>query len=70
MSVATTRPPAKRDYRLIGPEGKRATDQGLTSAQWFTPQLPRAQLKELMRRRDGPAIRDTLIWFAGLGLTG
>ena len=32
--------------------------------------IPRKRLKELMQRKDGPAIRDTLIWFAALGVTG
>ncbi|WNR42715.1 hypothetical protein [Paenibacillus roseipurpureus] len=27
-------------------------------------------MKELINRKDRPAIRDTLIWFAALGITG
>ncbi len=63
-------PPAKRDYRLIGAEGKRAGERGLVSASWYTPSIPRQRLKELMRRKDGPAIRDTLLWFAGFAVSG
>src|SRR5208282_5123769 len=43
---------------------------GLASAKWWSPPIPRAELKELMRRKDGPAIRDTLIWFAALVVSG
>ncbi|TLS52794.1 fatty acid desaturase [Paenibacillus antri] len=53
----------KRDYSLTGLEGKRAEERGLVSAQWYTTSIPRQRMKELMKRKDGPAIRDTLIWF-------
>ena len=59
-----------RDYRLVGPENERAVASGLASAKWYSPPVPRAKLKDLMRRRDGPAIRDTLIWFAALIASG
>jgi fatty acid desaturase len=60
----------QRDYSLVGPESEQAEKLGLASANWYASTIPRARLKELMRRRDGPAIRDTLIWFAALGLSG
>ena len=66
MSVAIER----RDYSLIGPESEKAVASGLASAKWYAPPLTRAELKELMRRKDGPAIRDTLIWFAALIISG
>jgi fatty acid desaturase len=59
-----------RDYSLVGQNSKLAEEKGLASADWYTPVIPRKRLKELMQRRDGPAIRDTLIWFALLALTG
>lgn len=59
-----------RNYNLIGPNSKLAEEKGLASAQWYTCAIPRKRLKELMQRRNGPAIRDTLIWFALLILTG
>jgi fatty acid desaturase len=61
---------ASRDYSLTGPEGRRAQEQGLAGATWYASPIPRKQMKELMRRTDGPAIRDTLIWFAVLGALG
>jgi fatty acid desaturase len=52
----------RRDYSLVGAEARRADERGLVSANWYAHPIPRKQLKELMRRKDGPAIRDTAIW--------
>ena len=52
------------DYSLIGPCGERAAQAGLVAAEWYHTDVPRARMKALMRRRNGPAIRDTAIWFA------
>jgi fatty acid desaturase len=51
----------KRDYRLTGPENKRAQQKGLAGADWYICPISRGRLKELAKRKDGPAIRDTLI---------
>ncbi len=59
-----------RDYSLVGREAKLAEEMGLASAQWYTAPMPRKRLKELMQRKDGPAIRDTLIWIASFLVTG
>jgi fatty acid desaturase len=59
-----------RDYSLIGPEAQRAVERGLASAQWYACPVPRKQLKELMKRKDGPAARDAALWFALLLLSG
>ncbi len=59
-----------RDYSLVGQETLAAQQKGLASAQWYTCSIPRKQMKELMRRTDGPALRDTAIWFACLALFG
>jgi fatty acid desaturase len=52
----------RRDYSLTGPESRRAVEIGLASAEWYHSDVPRKVMKELMQRRDGPAIRDTLLW--------
>jgi fatty acid desaturase len=57
-----------RDYSLIGPSAELAAHQGLAAAEWYHSEIPRKRMKELMRRTDRPALRDTAIWF-GL-LTG
>ncbi len=58
-------PLVSRDYSLTGPSSKRALEIGLASAEWYHTEVPRKVIKELMTRRDGPAIRDTIIWALG-----
>jgi fatty acid desaturase len=64
----------RRDYSLTGPESKRAVERGLSEAQWYRTPVDRKRMKQLMQRRNGPAIRDTIIWLgamivlAGLGV--
>ncbi|RMF38165.1 MAG: fatty acid desaturase [Alphaproteobacteria bacterium] len=53
---------AARDYNLLGPDGARAVEPGLAAAEWYHSEVPRKAMKALMQRRDGLAIRDTLIW--------
>jgi fatty acid desaturase len=60
----------RRDYRLTGRENQRAVERGLSTAQWYAPPIPRKRLKELMQRKDGPAIRDTLLWLGLLAASG
>jgi fatty acid desaturase len=60
----------QRDYSLIGLDAKLAVETGLSAAQWYACPIPRKQLKELMKRSDGPAIRDTLIWLSALVVSG
>lgn len=60
----------KRDYSLSGPENANAVASGLANAQWYRCAIPRARMKELMKRSDGPATRDTILWIALLALTG
>ncbi len=61
-------------YSLTGPENQAAVAAGLAGGDWFRSAVPRKRMKELMRRSDHPAIRDTIIWlgllglFAGLGI--
>lgn len=60
-----------RDYRLTGPENKKAQDKGLAGADWYKCPIDRERLKALSKRKNGPAIRDTLIWLivlVGAGL--
>jgi fatty acid desaturase len=59
-----------RDYSLIGRNSQLAVEKGLASAQWYACPVPRKRLKELMQRKDGPALRDTTIWIAAFVATG
>lgn len=47
----------KRDYSPFGADAKRAVETGLTAAEWYHTEVPRKVMKDLMARRDGPAIR-------------
>jgi len=51
-----------RDYSLIGADTAASARKGLVDAKWYKTDIPRKQLKTLLMRRDGPAVRDTVIW--------
>ena len=65
MTAATGR----RDYGLLGEDAQSAQARGLSAAQWYSAPIDRKDLKALMKRSDGPAIRDTAIWLSALLLT-
>jgi len=68
--TARPAPFAPRDYSLTGPESARAVEAGLASADWYHSDVPRKVMKELMQRRDGPALRDTALWLGLLVISG
>lgn len=57
---------SKRDYSLTGNNAQRAVETGLAAAQWYHSDIDRKTMKELMKRSDGPAIRDTAIWLGSM----
>lgn len=59
-----------RDYSLTGINAKKSIDEGLASADWYTSPIPKDEMKKLLERKDGPAIRDTLIWFGLMAFFG
>lgn len=65
----------RRDYSLLGRDADRAVERGLAAAKWYHTDVPRQDMKALMRRSDSPAIRDTILWlglmivFAGIGIS-
>jgi fatty acid desaturase len=61
---------AKRDYSLVGENARLALEKGLAEATWHTSPVPKEKMRELLERRDGPALRDTIIWFGLLIATG
>jgi fatty acid desaturase len=58
------------EYSLTGPASERAVASGLAGAEWFHSEVPRKRMKELMRRSDYPAVRDTVIWLGGMLAAG
>ena len=55
-----------RNYSLLGPHAKRAVETGLATVQWYHTDIPRTEMKALMKRSDQPAIRDTIVLFASM----
>ena len=58
------------DYSITGASAQRAIEKGLAEADWYQSPVPRETMRKLLERRDGPAIRDTIIWFSLLFITG
>ena len=52
------------DYSLTGVNSTLAVEMGLAEADWYQCPVPRETLRKLLVRRNGPAIRDTILWFA------
>ncbi|SFR45668.1 fatty acid desaturase family protein [Litoreibacter janthinus] len=57
-----------RNYSLLGPDAQRAVKTGLAAADWYHTDIPRKDMKALMKRDDGPAMRDTIVLFAAMFL--
>ncbi len=57
------RPPERPGYTLNRENSDRAIELGLAEADWYQCPVPREAMRRLLVRRDGPAIRDTVIWF-------
>ena len=65
--------PRRRDYGLLGEDGRLAVERGLANAEWYRCPVDRAKMKQLMQRSDGRAIVDSLVWLGlliGLGVIG
>ncbi|MBW9065872.1 fatty acid desaturase family protein [Rhizobium herbae] len=60
----------KRDYSLLGRDAQAAVESGLAAAEWYHTDISRKQMKDLMRREDGPAIRDTILWLGSMVVCG
>lgn len=63
-AATVSAPPTKLDYSLTGVNSTIAVERGLAEAEWYQCPVPRETMRSLLQRRDGPAIRDTILWFA------
>jgi Na+-transporting NADH:ubiquinone oxidoreductase subunit F len=63
-TAVLSKPPTQLDYSLTGVNSARAVEKGLAEADWYQCPVPRETMRKLLERRDGPAIRDTLLWFS------
>src|SRR5215472_13451102 len=57
-------PSPQFDYSLTGVNSTLAIEKGLAEADWYQCPVPRETMRSLLERRNGPAIRDTILWFA------
>lgn len=60
ISIHTSNPA----YRITKENEAKAIEKGLAEADWYLCYVPRDTIRSLLKRRNGPAIRDTIIWFA------
>ncbi len=77
MSLQTTAMPEGycedariKDYSLVGRDTELAIQRGLAEADWYCSPVPKDQLRKLLERKDGPAIRDCLIYFGLIVIAG
>jgi Na+-transporting NADH:ubiquinone oxidoreductase subunit F len=63
-------PRMKLDYSLVGANSTLAVEKGLAEAEWYQCAIPRGTMRTLLERRDGPPIRNTLLWFALIFASG
>lgn len=66
MTTQTMEHPAaeKIDYSLTGSSAERAIALGLAEADWYQSPVPHKVMRELLVRKNGPALRDTILLFA------
>ena len=61
------------DYSLTGKDTALAIEKGLAEATWYTSPVPKAKMRELLERRDAPALWGLLLWvglLVGFGVWG
>ena len=58
------------DYSLTGVNATLAVEKGLAEAEWYTTPVPKAEMRKLLERRNGPAIRHTALLVVLLLATG
>lgn len=63
-NTVSMRPPEKLDYSLTGKNAAQAVELGLAEADWYQSPVHPNRLRALLKRKNFPAIRDTIIWFA------
>tara|TARA_R110002049_G_scaffold30_2_gene177 strand:+ start:2549 stop:4870 length:2322 start_codon:yes stop_codon:yes gene_type:complete len=62
-------PQIKLDYSLTGENANKSIALGLAEADWYQSPIPRKIMRKLLIRKDGPAIKDTLLLLAILIIT-
>ena len=45
------------DYSLVGKRTQQAIEEGLADATWYMSPVPKPTMRQLLQRRDWPAVR-------------
>ena len=64
MPIAAAKAIRLSEYSLVGKNTALAIEKGLAEATWYASPVPKEKMRELLQRRDWPAVRDTILWFA------
>ena len=70
LSAADAEEARRKDYSLVGTDTPLAIERGLAEADWYTSPVPRNVMRDLLERKDGPALRDTILYFALIAASG
>lgn len=74
LQTPSPNPSQKEDYSLVGEGAAKAEAAGLSNPSWFRPKVDPAEIRRLMAKDDGRALRDTALWlglmilFAAIGI--
>ena len=69
MAEAVSKKQTQKTYDLAD-FARTAPPSAQKPPHWYQPQIDRKQLSQLMKRRNGPALRDTVLLYLGLILSG
>ena len=58
------------DYNLNGESTLHAIESDLPDANWYQSPVRKDEMRELIKRKDSPAIKDTTIWLRLLLMSG
>ena len=73
MTIQTARLNQLSDYSLVGKDTNKAIQAGLAEATWYASPVSKAQIRDLLERRDAPALAGIALWFSlliGFGVAG
>jgi fatty acid desaturase len=51
------------DYSLTGERSREAIERGYAEAEWYRSPIAVVEMQDLLQRRNGPAVRDSIVWF-------
>ena len=57
-------------YSLAEAEKLQTIDYHLKAPRWYKPKVDPQEIRVLMQKSDARALKDTIIWFLGLGISG